>query len=77
MALMICAECGGKVSDKAMACPACGCPMRPPDPRSASVQTIGGVAGPYISAKAVVLIVVGVTMTIAFAAIMIALVLSG
>ncbi len=27
MALIDCVECGGKVSDKAQACPACGCPI--------------------------------------------------
>lgn len=25
--LVTCPECGGKVSDKASACPACGCPI--------------------------------------------------
>ncbi len=27
MALIICAECGGQVSDKASACPKCGAPV--------------------------------------------------
>ena len=28
MALFVCPECGGKVSDKAVACPHCGCPVQ-------------------------------------------------
>ena len=74
MAMTVCPECSGKISDKAMACPACGYPLKPLQPRSAWAETIGGVANTYISAKAVVLMVVGITMFIAFAAIMIALI---
>ena len=77
MVLMVCPECNGKVSDKAIACPACGYPMQSTLSRGTWVQTIGGVAGTYISTRAVVMIVVGVAMTIAFAAIMIALILGG
>ena len=29
--LIICPECGGKVSDKASSCPHCGCPMEMPE----------------------------------------------
>ena len=31
MALIICPDCGGKVSDKAKACIHCGCPLEAPD----------------------------------------------
>ena len=36
MALIKCPECEGKVSDQAMACPHCGCPIYP---RQQSVRT--------------------------------------
>jgi len=32
MALVMCPECGAGVSEKALACPRCGCPLREPDP---------------------------------------------
>lgn len=76
MALTICAECGGKVSDKAFACPACGNPIRQDQPRSPWAQTIGGIAGTYISVNGIVMILSGVAAFVAFAAIMIALIVS-
>ena len=74
MALTTCPECNGKVSDKAFACPACGYPMAEPKGRSAWPGVLGGVAGTYISAQALVSIIVGSVMFVAFAAIMIALI---
>ncbi|MFT4162189.1 hypothetical protein [Shinella sp.] len=75
MALITCPECDGKVSEKALACPACGYPISQQKGRSAWPHVIGGVAGTYISAQAVATIVVGSVMFIAFAAIMIAAIL--
>jgi hypothetical protein len=79
MALIACPECGGKLSDKAFACPSCGYPQGGPQggssPRSAWPSVLGGVAGTYISAQALVAIVVGSVMFLAFAAIMVAAVL--
>jgi hypothetical protein len=75
MALMTCPECGGKVSEKAFACPACGYPLRQQKGGSVWPHVIGGVAGTYISASAIAAIIVGCVMMIAFAAIMIALIL--
>jgi uncharacterized membrane protein YvbJ len=33
MALITCPECGASVSDKAIACPSCGHPMKPNQPQ--------------------------------------------
>lgn len=74
MALITCPECKGTVSDKAFACPSCGYPLSQPG-SSAWPSILGGVAGTYISAKAVATIVLGSVMFLAFAAIMIALIL--
>lgn len=74
MALVTCPECMGTVSDKALACPSCGYPFSQsgtgPWP-----SVVGSVAGTYISAKAVATIVLGSVMFLAFAAIMITLIL--
>ena len=80
MALTACPECGGKVSDKAFACPACGYPiaapnMAPAKPGSPWAGVVGGVAGTYISAQAFVSVIVGTVLMLCFAAIMIALIL--
>ncbi len=75
MALIVCPECSGKVSDKAFACPACGYPMAQPKGQSAWPGVVGGVAGTYISAQALVTIIVGSVAFLSFAAIMIALAL--
>lgn len=75
MALIACPECGGKLSDKAFACPSCGYPQGAPSSRSAWPSVLGGVAGTYISAQALVSIVVGSVMFLAFGAIMVAAVL--
>ncbi len=74
MALVACPECAAQVSDKAFACPSCGSPFANKD-GNPWPAVVGGVAGTYISAKAVTTIVVGVVMFAAFAAIMIALIL--
>lgn len=76
MALTVCPECEGKVSDKAFACPSCGYPMAQRKAGSAWPGVLGGVAGTYISAQALVTIIVGSIMFIAFAAIMIAAIVS-
>ncbi len=76
MALTACPDCNGKVSDKAFACPSCGHPMNSGKGRSQWPAIIGGVAGTYISANAVVTVVLGSVMMIVFAAIMIAAVMS-
>lgn len=75
MALTVCPDCTGKVSDKAFACPSCGYPMIDKKERSTWPGVIGGVAGTYISAQAVVTIVVGSILFISFAAIMITAIL--
>ncbi|WP_425069317.1 hypothetical protein [Reyranella sp.] len=79
MALIACPECGGKLSDKAFACPSCGYPQGAShggsSSRSAWPSVLGGVAGTYISAQALVAIVVGSVMFLGFAAIMVAAVL--
>jgi hypothetical protein len=72
MALTSCPDCAGQISDKAIACPSCGYPMMPSKGKGAWPGVIGGVAGTYISAQALVTIVLGSVMMIAFAAIMIA-----
>ena len=76
MALTVCPECDGKVSDKAFACPACGYPLGQQKGGRAWPAVLGGVAGTYISAQVLVTIIVGSIMFIAFAAIMIVAVLS-
>ncbi|MBB6469067.1 hypothetical protein HNQ96_004956 [Aminobacter lissarensis] len=76
MTLMTCPECQGKVSDKALACPSCGFPIaRQTGGKSAWPTVIGGMAGTYISTQALVSIIVGSIAFIAFAAIMIAMIL--
>ncbi|MEJ8309471.1 hypothetical protein [Agrobacterium larrymoorei] len=77
MALTVCPECEGKVSDKAFACPACGYPMAQGKGTSQWPRVLGGVAGTYISAQALVTIIVGSVMFLAFAAIMIAAIVRG
>jgi hypothetical protein len=76
MALTVCPECEGKVSDQAFACPACGYPFGQQKDQRAWPSVLGGVAGTYISAQALVTIMVGSIMFIAFAAVMIVAVLS-
>lgn len=75
MTLMTCPECQGKVSDRAFACPACGYPIAPQNRKSGWPAVFGGVAGTYISAQALVSIIVGSVALCAFAAIMIATIL--
>ncbi len=43
MALTACQECGAQVSDKALACPTCGCPFRQPSILSMNLGIDGGV----------------------------------
>lgn len=76
MVLIVCPECEGKVSDKAFSCPACGNPMSGKNSKSGWPGVIGGVAGTYISAQALITIIVGCVMFLSFAAIMIAAILS-
>ncbi len=78
MALTTCPECGHQVSDMAYACPSCGYPLAPP-PGAKGNQwpaVIGGVAGTWISAKALITIVIGVVMFLGFFGMMIAVALS-
>lgn len=72
MTLMNCPDCQGKLSDKAFTCPHCGFPLVQQKGRSARPGVIGGVAGTYISSQALIAIVLGSVMFIAFATIMIA-----
>jgi hypothetical protein len=74
MPLVTCPECKGTISDKALACPSCGYPFSQPG-TNAWPSVVGGVAGTYISVKALVTIILGSVMFLAFAAIMIALIL--
>jgi hypothetical protein len=76
MALTVCPDCESKVSDKALSCPSCGFPLQPPKIANAWGGVLGGVAGTYISAQALVTIVIGSVMFAAFAAIMIVAILS-
>lgn len=74
MALIACAECNHQVSDKAFSCPSCGYPIAGGAPSSGGVaRVLGGVAGTYISANALVTMVVSVVMFVCFAAIMISI----
>ena len=41
MALFECPECGGKVSDKAIQCPHCGCPIDQPQKQSKTCPECG------------------------------------
>lgn len=76
MTLMMCPECQAKVSDKAFACPGCGYPVaRQGRGKGNWPAILGGVAGTYISAQALVTIIVGSIAFLAFAAIMIAAIL--
>ena len=70
MALTNCPECGHQVSDKAYACPSCGFPLAGAkgDPWPG---VIGGVAGTWISAKALTMIIIGVVVFAGFFALMI------
>lgn len=76
MTLIVCPECESKVSDKAFACHACGSPMSGRNSKSGWPGIIGGVAGTYISAQALITIIVGCVVFLSFTAIMIAAILS-
>lgn len=82
MALVSCPDCAGKVSDRALACPSCGHPFAEARPRGAGGSpgewpaVVGGVAGTYISARALTTTVVGCVMFLGFVAIMVALIVS-
>ncbi len=78
MALTNCPECGHQVSDKAYACPSCGYPLaaQPGAKGSQWPAVVGGVAGTWISAKALTTIIVGVVMFLGFFGVMIAAVVS-
>ena len=75
MALTNCPECGHQVSDKAYACPSCGYPLAGAkgDPWPGVVR---GVAGTWISAKALTTIIIGVVMFLGFFGVMIAAIVS-
>ena len=75
MALTNCPECGHQVSDKAYACPSCGYPLAgvKGDPWPG---VVGGVAGMWISAKALTTIIIGVVMFLGFFGVMIAAIVS-
>lgn len=49
MALIQCRECGGQISDKAPACPKCGCPAESPvvfrEERDASIGDLAKATG--------------------------------
>ena len=36
MALIQCPECGKEISDKALTCPSCGCPIKAEEPKAVS-----------------------------------------
>ncbi|PYB73362.1 MULTISPECIES: zinc ribbon domain-containing protein [Rhizobium] len=76
MGLIACPECNHSISDKAVSCPQCGYPMRVANGRGTWPSVLSGVATTYLSTNAVVLIVLGAILFIAFAAIMVAVVLS-
>jgi uncharacterized membrane protein YvbJ len=73
MALTTCPECGGRVSEKVLACPGCGYPVASQQGATGWLNVIGGAAGTYITAQALVTIIVGCVIVIAFAAVMVAL----
>lgn len=69
MALIKCPECGKEISDKAGACPNCGCPIAS-TPTSIKVRALsddGGVKKTryYINGKLIAEVPVGSTVTIA------------
>lgn len=76
MALVVCPECEGRVSDKALACPACGYPMSSKNSKIGWQGIIEGVAGTYISAQALITIIIGCVIFLSFAAIMIVAILT-
>lgn len=80
MALIACPDCGGRVSDRAAACPSCGFPVaaaapQPPDSTTAA-RTIGGVAGTWLTTRAIAQVIVGVAVMVCFTAIMITLIVT-
>lgn len=80
MALIDCPDCGGRVSNLAAACPACGFPVAaqmaaPPDGTTAA-RTIGGIAGLWLTTRVLAQIVIGVVVMLGFTAIMITLILA-
>lgn len=80
MALIDCPDCGGRVSDRAAACPSCGFSMaaaapQPPDGTTAA-RTLGGVAGTWLATRAIAQIILGVVVLLCFTAIMITLILA-
>lgn len=78
MALIPCPACAHRVSEQAIACPACGHPIATPSGAPQGiVRTLGGVAGTYISANAVVQLVLGAILFICAAAVLITLILRG
>ena len=72
MALTVCPDCDGKVSDKAFACPSCGYPLARSKAATGWPAVLGGVAGTYISTQALVTLVLGSVMFTAFEVIMVA-----
>jgi hypothetical protein len=79
MALIPCPTCTHRVSERALACPACGHPG--PDisaGRGGGVaRMLGQVAGTYISTTTLASLVLGCVMFVCVAAVLITLILSG
>ena len=63
MSLIDCPECGKKVSDKAGACPDCGCPLA----HNNHIQTIEQTSKKYKGATAVGVVMILLGLVISFA----------
>jgi len=61
MALIACMECGAEISDKAAACPKCGCPLAAPETDSAPdpEQVITHRGGRHLEALGTLLVLGG------------------
>lgn len=69
MPLILCPECKREISDKAMACPGCGYPIREPGNSSVlssatTVKTAGTVFAAWLTAPWIARLVVGVIAVI-------------
>ena len=76
MALIPCPACSQRVSEQALACPACGHPIAAAGQgKQTAIRVLGGVAGSYISANALVQLVLGVVFCLCVAAVIITLII--
>lgn len=76
MALIPCPTCAQRVSEQALACPSCGHPIAAAgEGKQTAIRVLGGVAGTYVSANALVQLVIGVVFCICVAAVIMTLII--